>query len=445
MKPIFFSAERGQALIIISLAAIGLFAVVGLAIDGSAKFSDRRHAQNAADSAAMAGALGLVNHETTACGTHEEWECKALLRAEDNGFDDFTNNRVWVYQCNDPINERSGAPLDCGPYEGNPNYISVVIHSQVNTTFARVLGFEQFENLVQATTYWNERGPMYDGNLVVALNPNPCTGNNGNVLFSGSATITLDGGGAFVNSGGNGCGMEHGGTKCPVIIDGGLGSTGNGNIDMGSCSVPAPAYNEDPYPFPPEMPDVPAVCSSATTVTYSSNNSTNVTTLQPGAYTDFPPKEIKSGPYKATLYDDIHLNEGIYCLKDGLKVTGSLNITGDNVLLYIPANEEFDINGGVITLSGRTDGDYEGYLLIVGSTFSGQTPKCFLNGNGGNSFTGTIFAPYCELTVNGNSETTSFDTQIIGYTVTINGTANATLYYDADNNAESDPKIGLMQ
>jgi hypothetical protein len=58
---------------------------------------------------------------------------------------------------------------------------------------------------------------------------------------------------------------------------------------------------------------------------------------------------------------------------------------------------------------------------------------------------GTIFAPYCELTVNGNSDTASYDTQIIGYTVTINGTANATLYYDAENNAESDPKLGLMQ
>ena len=47
MKPKLL-VERGQALIVITLAAVGLFAVTGLAIDGSAKFSDRRHAQNAA-------------------------------------------------------------------------------------------------------------------------------------------------------------------------------------------------------------------------------------------------------------------------------------------------------------------------------------------------------------------------------------------------------------
>jgi len=48
--------EKGQALILVALAAIGLFAFAALAIDGSRMFSDKRHAQNAADTAALAGA-----------------------------------------------------------------------------------------------------------------------------------------------------------------------------------------------------------------------------------------------------------------------------------------------------------------------------------------------------------------------------------------------------
>jgi Flp pilus assembly protein TadG len=56
--------ERGQALIIIALIAIGLFGIVALAIDGSVKFSDRRHAQNAADTAAMTAALELARGNT---------------------------------------------------------------------------------------------------------------------------------------------------------------------------------------------------------------------------------------------------------------------------------------------------------------------------------------------------------------------------------------------
>ncbi len=64
MKPKLLS-ERGQALILITFAAIGLFAVAGLAIDGTAKYSDRRHAQNAADTAALAGASNCFRNWTT--------------------------------------------------------------------------------------------------------------------------------------------------------------------------------------------------------------------------------------------------------------------------------------------------------------------------------------------------------------------------------------------
>src|ERR1043166_5008772 len=60
MKTMKRSFERGQALVLIALAAIGLFAIAGLAIDGSAKYSDRRHAQNAADTAALAGAYAKI-------------------------------------------------------------------------------------------------------------------------------------------------------------------------------------------------------------------------------------------------------------------------------------------------------------------------------------------------------------------------------------------------
>ena len=59
MKPKLF-VERGQALILIALAAVGLFGMTGLAIDGGMVFSDRRNAQNAADTAALAGALGCT-------------------------------------------------------------------------------------------------------------------------------------------------------------------------------------------------------------------------------------------------------------------------------------------------------------------------------------------------------------------------------------------------
>src|SRR6266508_4711635 len=96
--------ERGQALVLVALAAIGLFAVTGLAIDGGAKFSDRRHAQNAADAAALAGALDWGNQSADpgydADGNLTsplDWKLKALNIADQNGYHVSTD--VEVYLC----------------------------------------------------------------------------------------------------------------------------------------------------------------------------------------------------------------------------------------------------------------------------------------------------------------------------------------------------------
>ena len=88
--------ESGQALVIIALAAIGLFGITGLAIDGTAKFSDRRHAQNAADAAALAGALGKGAGDDAL-----SWKFKAREIAANNGYDGFVSDTVSVYSCNE--------------------------------------------------------------------------------------------------------------------------------------------------------------------------------------------------------------------------------------------------------------------------------------------------------------------------------------------------------
>ena len=432
-------SERGQALIIFALAAIGIFGIVALAIDGSAKFSDRRHAQNAADAAALAGALSLVNGQTTEIDGVQIWVLDALDRALDNGYDDnHVSNDVWVYRCHDVDGT---SPVDCGPYNGNPDYVQVAIRSHVNTYFARVLGISETVNTVSAVTYAKKRGPFYDGNLIVALNPNPCSGGNGNVQLGGNSDVTLSGGGAFVNSGGTNCGMEQGGS-CPTFVgDVGIGSPGDGNINLDGCSdIPTPSYNADPYAFPPEMPAEPGECASPSG-TWSSNSSTQTTTLNPGRYNEFPPST--SGG--VTVYDNVIMNPGIYCVNDVVKlVDHHLVLYGHDVTIYIRAGYDFDIQGGTITLDAPDTGSYAGYLFIVNSDFTGTVPDCHINGDSSNSYTGTIFAPYCDIIINGGNDTTSYNAQVIGYTVTILGNAHTDLYYNVNDVAENTPKVGLM-
>src|SRR6266498_5327822 len=147
MKPKLL-VERGQALILITLAAIGLFGVAGLAIDGSAKYSDRRHAQNAADTAALAGALAKVNPQPG----QSAWNIVALDRAGDNGYDNShakngtPSNDVYVYSP-----PSSGIYANCSDVHFDcHDYVQVIINSNVNTFFARVIGIDQTHNGVEA-------------------------------------------------------------------------------------------------------------------------------------------------------------------------------------------------------------------------------------------------------------------------------------------------------
>src|SRR5215207_4017488 len=152
------SSEKGQALIVIALAAVALFGFAALAIDGSMVFSDRRHAQNAADTAALDAALSKTRGGS--------WQQEGLDRATSNGYNDNgASNDVEVYN----------PPVD-GNYAGNNEYIQVKITSHVDTVFARVIGFERLTNRVEAVARSVPGAvyPMFDGHAVVGLAPDDC-------------------------------------------------------------------------------------------------------------------------------------------------------------------------------------------------------------------------------------------------------------------------------
>ncbi len=75
MKTLLKKGERGQAIVILALAMIGLLGIVGLALDGGMLYWNQRRAQNGADAAAVAGTTALVDAVITkgyACGTVSE-------------------------------------------------------------------------------------------------------------------------------------------------------------------------------------------------------------------------------------------------------------------------------------------------------------------------------------------------------------------------------------
>ncbi|HKY55927.1 MAG TPA: pilus assembly protein TadG-related protein, partial [Anaerolineales bacterium] len=240
--------ERGQALIIIALAAIGLFGIAGLAIDGSAKFSDRRHAQNAADTAALAAAQAkmeaLYNGDSDVSPTTSSWatcpppsgvlpspvcettQLAGLDRADSNGYDDNPLDEVEVY-----------SPPISGYYQNNEDYVQVIITSRINTTFSRIVGWNELQNTVEAVALAKEGGSLTNGAMIISYDPDPnCSAGGGSgggsVDVSGNGTLNLYGGGIFLNSDET-CGYSA--PNCPAInITGGgiISATSVDNIDQ---------------------------------------------------------------------------------------------------------------------------------------------------------------------------------------------------------------------
>lgn len=439
MKPKVFN-ERGQALVLIVLAAIGLFGITGLAIDGSAKFSDRRHAQNAADAAALAGALAQGKGQTG-------WKLDALNVAGDNGYDNnLVSNNVEVYRC-----DETGS--SCGAYAGSTQYVQVVITSRVSTYFARILGISQTQNTVQAVALTRKGGPLFDGASIVSLNPSPgCSSGagsgGGSVDVGGNGTIYLSGGGIFINSDET-CGYSQ--TSCSVTltaVDGASISSAGSYINDGCGSgVPQDTTKEQvKIPYEVYMPDRPAECSRtaiAPNLLGVGAGGVQNWLIHPGYYTDFPQAGLV--PNNKNIY----LEPGVYCVDSNVRWSGvtfkSLDGTS-GVTIYITAGHYFNINiNSPIRLNASSTGEYAGYLIILDGNQS-SIQNCTINGGSYLDMNGTIFAPYCNITVNGDNSTQSkFNAQLIGWDIKLNGNNIITFTYDPSTNVQIKRRIGLMK
>ena len=482
--------ESGQALIIIAFAIIGIVAIVGLAIDGAAKFSDQRHAQNAADTAAMAAALTrvdtLADAETNSsisttpeiCSSESmsgaSDVCVALVldgldRAASNGYDNFTNNTVKVY-----------SPPVSGFYKDNKDYVQVIITSTINTTFSKVIGRTQLTNIVQAVAYAKPGFNLTDGAMIISYDPDPncSTGGTGgySVSVSGSATVNLYGGGIFLNSNGV-CGFTIPNCADLNITSGaGISSVGGNNINQDGCSDPAPEFpNQDTITIPEDVyfPPVPSQCNTAAPaptklgeISVPGNpQPVGEWLIYPGYYEDFP---------QAALVENkshIYMASGIYCIDPkgpafdtdlGWSPVAAASLNGstdplinkysaynpDGVTLYVKKGGGFSINADSPTFldaSSNPNSDYQGYLIVLEGTHT-SIENCNITGGADIEINGLIFAPYCDITVNGQAgETAAINAQLIGWDIKINGTNAINFNYDPSNQVKVKAKVGLMK
>jgi hypothetical protein len=430
--------ERGQVLALIAIGLVGLMGFSALAIDGGMLLSDRRHAQNAADTSSLAGAAGAatymrsqnVNYNGFVCGTGDTMaveqaaEYEAINRAATNDYTidaDITDYHGVDAQCQ---------ILDRGSYLDKHIDVLTRITRDTESNFAHMVYDGPLRNEVEAVVRIYPPAPLAFGHAIVALNEAACSGNKYGVIFSGSSSTTVTGGGVWSN----GC-MYGNGNKFTVdVYDGDVGYAGQSGGTLSNIH-PSPQYIPHPIPDYSTQVDEPD-CSGLPNRTVPHGGTV---TLQPGVY-----DKIKwtSG--------DLTLQPGLYCVtgNKGFDLQGG-SITGDGVTIYLQTGG-MTVNGSVDPLDLRAPVEnpdpspaVPGILLYMAH---GNTSTIKLNGNSTSFYLGTIYAPDGDVFLSGTSGTKpTFNTQVIGENVEVSGNATIDINFLEDENYEKPPYLDMLK
>jgi hypothetical protein len=383
------TSEKGQALILIVFAILGLIGLTALAVDGGSAYSNRREAQNTADATALAAAYAKIKGENI--------NSIGLARAASNGFNnDGDTNTVVVRN-----------PPTSGPYSGNSEYVQIVITSHTQTYFGPVVGVDSVTNQVEAVARAKPAtvSPMSYGNAVVALKQD----DNKTLWLNGNPSVTTIGGGVFVNSSTN-CGFTSNGV--PDLI--------TPNITMVAAqSCPQMAgtgisYNAAQIPYPPVGLPNP-VCTGNAVKTGN--------TLSPGNVSgNFPPGGVTV------------LNPGVYCVSGSFMLNGNDTLTGSEVTIVMNSGNIHWNGNGDLHLSAPTSGPFKGLLIYFPMTNSSEIR---INGTNDQILTGSILAPASPIVFLGTAGTDGYHTQIVGYTVQFGGTFDGIIRYNDNENYDA--------
>jgi hypothetical protein len=399
-------SPRGQALLLIALGIVALIGLTAITIDGGNAYSEKRHAQNAADTTVLAAALAKVRNE--------DWHGVGLQRASSNGYDNNgTTNTVVLYNCDDPA-------ASCGFYQGNPEYVQAIIGATIDTYFAPVVGIRQLHIRVNAVARAAppKSDQMFNGQAVVGLAPHDCQA----VKYQGNASTSIPYGGIFVNSDcADSAFFNHSGSA--QLSTPSLCAVGGIEVDPGALApgtVVTTGCQSVGYP-PPGIIEPDPICTG---------NALKVgTTLTAGTFTGtFPPAGVTN------------LQSGIFCVNGDFDLGSTDSLTGHDVVIRVNGGHDVRWNAGaVVNLTAPTSGPFQGLLLLLPlpsdpSTCSNSTVR--LNGHSSSHIVGTIMAMCSDVIVEGTGSSGIFG-QIIGYTVELTGTSNNSIIYDNAQNYDA--------
>ncbi len=385
-------SASGQTAVVVTLAITAILMFAGLAVDIGFYMNQRRMAQTAADSAAVAGA-----HEAQANDPSEIVNA-ADLNASMNGF---TNGVA-----NTTVTVNQGAAITDPTFAAAPDAVQVIVQRNVPTYFLRVLGIQSVPISASAIS-GQSSGPA----CVYALDPTASGAFQANGSLDYQSTC-----GIIVNSSSSSALTVNG---SGTVNTSGIGVVG-GMKQSSATFTPQPVTGISHVADPLAYLQFPSVGSC--TYTNFSDTSGNTVTLNPGTY---------CGGITVKKSSNVIVNPGNYIIDGGgITVDGTSTLNGDGVTFFLTGSSTYPYGGVTIdgasneSLTAPTTGPYPGILFFQDRSITGITaannPNVF-NGSSTQVYQGALYFPTTALTYNGAASAQY--TILVADTIGINGSA----------------------
>ncbi len=377
--------SAGSVLVYAAIAAPVVIGAAALSVDIGLWYANKRLAQSAADSAALAGSLEMIRSG----GDASQISAVAIADAATNGFTTGRGDTITV-----------NYPPSSGPNLGSTVAIEVIVTRPGQRLLSQVLfaGNTNIAARAVATAGMNN-------SCVWALNPSSPS----SFKITGSAQVQLNCG-ILINSA-SASGLFQSGSGC--IRASVIKVVGGYTV---ACADPSPLAGVNAFSDPLATLPAPAygACDFSANITV---NAGPPQTLTPGTY---------CGKIKVNANATLNFDPGLYVLNGAsLDVSGQGTVTGSDVSFYLTENsgvpDAITFSGGAtVSLSADAGGPLPGILFYHDRNSTGNVTHRF-TGGANMDLSGVLYFPSQAIKFSGGSNLSDSQSMIIADTVEFTG------------------------
>jgi Flp pilus assembly protein TadG len=365
--------ERGSILILTALIMAVLLGFLALTVDASFMYDTRNRLHAVADAAAKSAAFEIQRGNSGAIDTFALHVINDQISAG-NIPSNVATSRV-VRLC-------SAAGATCGASHASSGFVEVILQSETNTFFAKVLGITSMTPAARAVA-----GFSSSANCLVT---GPFDGT------TGGSSITMSG---SLNA--SGCNIAANGN---IVASGHISAASVATTDdcIGSGCPSPPILQEDAPVTADPLASLPAPANPGGCAPFTASGAVTL------GHTDGTPVCYSS----VSVSGSVTLRPGVYYMNGNLTVSGSL--TGTGVMLYFQSGS-LSVSGSV-TISAPTSGTYRG-IAIYQRSGNNSNPTV----SGSVTVNGALYFPTASLVFSGGVHSSSDCALVVAKGMTFSG------------------------